>query len=71
MIMLPNGYALCVDTCFWNGDALDPERRGWTVTGEPPNLTMSPSVNIVGSYHGFVTNGVIGDDVEGRKFPNA
>lgn len=38
---------------------------GWTVTGEPPNITVSPSVNFddegVRHYHGFVQNGVIGD----------
>lgn len=27
-------------------------------------------MNAVGCYHGYVTNGVITDDVEGRTFPN-
>lgn len=35
----------------------------WTVTGEPPNITVTPSVDYgVGNYHGFIKNGVIGDD---------
>lgn len=41
----------------------------WPLTiGEPvPSLTITPSINCVGSYHGFVTNGVITDDCEGRR----
>lgn len=38
---------------------------GWTVTGTPPLITVSPSVDFDGEgvkhYHGFVQNGVIGD----------
>lgn len=40
---------------------------GWTVTGEPPLITVSPSVDYddkefgVKHYHGFIQNGVIGD----------
>jgi hypothetical protein len=43
--------------------------RGWTITGEPPNLTASPSIDIKGKYHGWLQNGVLSDDVEGRVFP--
>src|SRR6185503_2857813 len=25
---------------------------GWTVTGEPPNITVNPSINIEYTYHG-------------------
>ena len=42
--------------------------HGWTVTGEPPNLTVSPSINSIGSYHGWLRGGVLSDDVEGRRF---
>jgi hypothetical protein len=41
---------------------------GWTVTGEPPCITVTPSINCVGEYHGFIRDGIIGDDVEGRRF---
>jgi len=40
---------------------------GWTVSGEPPLITVSPSVNYdddeyhIKHYHGFIQNGVIGD----------
>lgn len=40
----------------------------WDVSGEPPNITAKPSINYQGVYHGFLTNGVLTDDVEGRKF---
>jgi hypothetical protein len=42
--------------------------EGWLVTGELPRVTITPSINCVGTYHGFVTEGVIADDCEGRKF---
>lgn len=40
---------------------------GWTVSGEPPKITVSPSVDFdnheegIRRYHGHVQNGVIGD----------
>lgn len=50
--------------------ASDPPHEMWDVSGSPPNLTVSPSINILafefqngehvraGSYwHGFITNG--------------
>jgi hypothetical protein len=30
---------------------------GWRVEGEAPNLTVTPSIHIVGRWHGFITNG--------------
>lgn len=41
---------------------------GWKVTGTPPKLTVQPSINYEGSYHGYLKDGVVGDDVEGRKY---
>lgn len=29
----------------------------WDVTGEPPNITVSPSINVVGDWHGWIRNG--------------
>ncbi len=40
----------------------------WNVSGTPPLVSATPSINFVGIYHGFVTNGVVTDDCEGRKF---
>lgn len=40
---------------------------GWTVSGTPPLITVSPSVDYdnhednVKHYHGFIQNGIIGD----------
>lgn len=49
---------------------------GWGCSGTPPLITLTPSVNIIGRYHGWIgCNGVppgwISDDVEGRQFPRA
>lgn len=40
----------------------------WQVSGEIPNVTAHPSINFVGIYHGWVQNGVVSDDCEGRRF---
>lgn len=56
---------------FWiDGQCHDDEKGyydGWTVLGTAPLITVTPSINMVGSYHGHLTNGVITDDVEGRR----
>lgn len=36
---------------------------GWTVSGTPPLITVSPSIHYPDDYHGFLTNGVISDPV--------
>jgi uncharacterized protein DUF6527 len=38
----------------------EPNQNGaiWNVTGEYPNLTLTPSIN-AGCWHGFITNGEI------------
>jgi len=63
-IQLPCGDAWVIDMCFGS----DPKNHGWTITGEVPNLTASPSINAVGSYHGWLQNGVLTDDIEGRTY---
>lgn len=62
-VVLPDETVFCVDQVATNANG-----SGWTVTGEAPNITVSPSINIVGHYHGWIRNGVITDDVEGRRF---
>jgi hypothetical protein len=64
------GFHFCVDGPASSSPAVEGGfRDGWTVTGELPNITVSPSINCHGAYHGWIQNGVISDDCEGRKFP--
>jgi hypothetical protein len=58
MVQLPSG-PFCIDMSVMKDGHPD-----------PPNVTLSPSVNIVGSYHGWIQNGIISEDCEGRKFPH-
>lgn len=69
IVKLPDGSEFCIDSRATSGGQFHGD--GWTVTGDVPNVTLSPSINIVGSYHGWIQNGVITDDCEGRQFPNA
>ena len=64
LITLPPRTLFCLDAkCYKSGKWYD----GWIVTGEPPLITVSPSIN-TGSYHGFLRDGIIGNDVEGRNY---
>lgn len=67
-IYFPGRYAASPDERY-SGE--NPDRNGWRVTGsiEDSTLSVQPSINHMGSYHGFVTNGVLSDDVEGRIYP--
>jgi hypothetical protein len=65
LVWLPGGTVFCVDAMCWEGARL---YGGWQVTGEPPLITVSPSINIKGLYHGWIQNGVILDDCEGRTY---
>lgn len=65
-VMTPGG-CWCVDEKpFVSGKY---QESGWTVTGEAPNITCSPSINFPGRYHGYLINGVLSDDLEGRRYP--
>lgn len=44
--------------------------EGWTWSGEPPNITISPSINCEGRYHGYVQNGIVTHCLDGRLFPH-
>ena len=60
-VVLPSGDWFYVDS------KCSGEDHGWTVTGDPPLITVSPSINAIGSYHGWLQNGVLSDDCEGRR----
>ena len=62
MVTLPNREVMCLDICFSG------KTNGWTVTGTAPNVTVSPSIHAAGRYHGWLRDGVLSDDVEGRTF---
>ncbi len=65
-VMTPAG-PWCVDAQSTDGNG-NFTGHGWTVTGLPPNITVSPSINFPGSYHGWLTDGVLSGDIDGRKF---
>lgn len=68
VVRMPDGTDFCVDSpTFANGKR---GSGGWAVSGTPPKITLAPSINLVGFYHGYIIDGVITDDVEGRKFPS-
>ena len=68
MVVLPTGTDFCVD-CAYCGSQ---DGHGWTVTGDAPDITVSPSINHwAGSdrcWHGYLQNGILTDDLEGRKY---
>jgi hypothetical protein len=45
----------------------------WEVTGEAPNITVSPSIDrpdgwLGLGWHGYLKDGVLSDDLEGRSY---
>lgn len=42
---------------------------GWEVKGPEGKWTIMPSIHVVGSYHGWVRDGMLTDDIEGHVFP--
>lgn len=47
--------------------------RLWKITGEPPEITVTPSINMDPNWnhegwHGYLTNGELSDDLEGRNY---
>ncbi len=65
MVILPPGGADGKFVVDW----IYGENQAWVCSGEWPNVTITPSINCPGSYHGWIRDGVITDDCEGRTFP--
>lgn len=66
-VWLPNHTIFCLDQCpLVNGEWV--RGGGWGVTGVMPNFTVTLSINCAHSYHGFITNGIISDDCDGRIY---
>lgn len=52
----------------WHTDYESGPGLRWDVTGEMPSITVNPSINDDGVWHGWIKDGVISDDVEGRTY---
>lgn len=61
-VVLPNGE-------HWEMDRKSSNGTGWTVTGDWPNLTCSPSIAAKG-YHGFLQGGAFTADCERAGQPD-
>ena len=54
---------------FWCPDNnCSDKQTGWIVTDIPPSITVHPSINAIGSYHGWLQNEILTDDIEGRTY---
>lgn len=60
MLRLPDGHDWMIDGPARSGG-------GWTRTGTPPQITARPSIASP-RYHGWLTDGVLSDDLEGRTY---
>lgn len=57
MVVLPSG-----DWWMLDGMACSDGKThgdGWKVAGTPPRITVKPSINLVGRWHGFLQDGVL------------
>lgn len=81
VLVIPTGGLFFIDGMCYSNDEYERQKAagvenpqgyygGWTVTGdiEQGTLTVSPSINIGSTYHGWVTNNVMTDDCEGRTY---
>jgi hypothetical protein len=68
VVRLPGPVDFCIDAREWN--AAGHYGDGWGLSGEAPGITLTPSINIGGMYHGWIRDGVITEDCEGRRFPD-
>ena len=64
-VLLPGHTLFLVDGKCWRDGK---KYGGWEVSGIAPIITVHPSIHIHGFFHGFIRNGVISDDVDGRTF---
>lgn len=54
MIVLPG-------SAIWHTEMRTADGQPWEVTGEAPKLTVTPSINVVGVWHGWIRDGVLVD----------
>ena len=73
VLVVPGYGGHCLDQEWW---PYMPGRDhdGWEITGDPPQITASPSlgigkdVNGRWAYHGWLRDGFLSDDIEGRTY---
>lgn len=65
-VFTPGGW-WCPDQMAYS-NMLGYHGEGWKVVGDLPLITATPSINIIGLYHGFITAGILTADCEGRTF---
>lgn len=68
VVRLPDGTDWVIDHAS-SRSLQDQRPQGWTVSGELPHISTTPSINVIGRYHGWVTDGILTDDCEGRTYP--
>jgi hypothetical protein len=69
-VMMPGGMEFIV---YAHSSTKGPDGKNvkggkWSVQGTPPNISVQPSIDITGYYHGYISAGTISEDHEGRKF---
>lgn len=47
---------------------LEYNKHHWRMNGRPPNITVTPIIDHLPVYKGYVTDGAVSEDIEGRKF---
>lgn len=68
-----DGRSLCVklppggQADYWHIDGPSRDGGHWTRTGTPPLITARPSI-LTPKYHGWLTDGVLSDDLDGRQY---
>lgn len=60
VVILPCLTPFCLDGVPLRAGHVMLDEAGWTVTGEIPSLTVTPSINVGGGWHGHIAAGVIG-----------
>jgi len=70
-LVFPDYGPVIIDHAYYP-EVVGQEGHGWTITGEAPKLTVSPSLGIGQGqngrrwhYHGYLKDGVLSDDIEG------
>lgn len=57
LVVLPSGDLFCLQSpTIRDGQ---PTLKGWTVHGQLPRVTVKPSINLVGIWHGWLRNGTL------------